>query len=80
MTCKDYKFYGKHTVGDTTKYVVWAELYSSTDPAELPTNAVGIEGFPQCYPLADVEFEVGSYIYVVSNQKIYVANESHIFV
>lgn len=81
MTCANYK--QKRSFidsNDCTKYVVYAELYSTNDPLTLPTNAVGITGFPQNLPAQDVVFEPSSYIYSVATGKIYLADESGTFV
>ena len=80
MTCKDYKYKRKYLDNGTMKYVIFAELYSTDDPSTLPTNAVGIKGFPENYPAADVEFEAGSYIYSVATGKVWIANEANTFI
>lgn len=80
MTCKDYKYSRKETSGQDTTYVIFAELYSSTDPSPLPVNAVGIEGFPANYPAEKVKFEAGSYIYSVSSGNVWMADETGTFI
>ena len=80
MVCTNYKFGYNKVSNDTTKSIVFVELYATNTPNPLPTNAVGIEGFPDNFDRENVQFEAGSTLYVVSTKKAYIADETGTFV
>lgn len=41
------------------KRITDCELIASTTPNILPTNALGIEGFPKSYDLTSIQFAAG---------------------
>ena len=80
IVCKDYSTFYTTVESDTTIYHVFCSLYSADVPSPLPTNAVGIENFPQNFPLTDVRFGAGSTLYCVNTGAIYVADDTGEFV
>lgn len=77
MFCLNYKDL-KRDAND--KNVVFAELYSTSVPSPLPTDATNINNFPANYDPSNVVFAPGSTLYVVSTGDVYIANEAGTFV
>jgi hypothetical protein len=80
MVCINYKFGYNKEVQQVQKSIVYVELYCTDTPNPLPTNAVGVEGFPDNFDRANVVFEAGSTLYVVNTKKVYIADETGTFV
>ena len=79
MTLRNYCEKQIITTGDETKFIIDCELISTDLTEGLPTNAMGITGFPACYPADKVQFGAGSILYVVSTGDIYMADETGTF-
>ena len=80
IVCTNYRFGYNKVVNDVNKSVIMVELYTGSTPSPLPTDAVGIEGFPDSFDRANVMFEAGSTLYVVDSAKVYVADDTGTFV
>lgn len=76
IVCKDFQnnFYTK-TENDETVYVVFCGLYTGSVPSPLPTNAVGIENFPQNFDPTKVQFGAGSTLFCADTGAIYIADD-----
>ena len=80
MFCKDYRFCLTKEVNDDVIYLVWAEIYCDDAPSPLPTDATGIENFPQNFDPTKVQFAPGSVLYAVTTGDVYMANSQGEFI
>ena len=76
IICKDYKNGYTNIENGKKVYYVFAELYTGAVPDTMPTNAVGIENFPQNFPLEDVKFAAGSTLYCANTTDVYLTDDN----
>ena len=79
IVCKNYKVGYTTVENDTVLYWVFVELYTGATPSTLPQNAVGIENFPQNFPLENTRFAAGSTLFCADAGTVYVTNDSGIW-
>lgn len=79
IVCKNYQDGYTSVENETTLYWVFAELYTGATPSTLPTNAVGIENFPQNYVLENVRFAAGSTLFCADSGVVYITNDEGIW-
>ena len=79
VVCKNYKYgYTKEENNEIFTYI-FVELYTGTTPSTLPTNAVGIENFPQNYTADNVKFAAGSTLYCATSGDIFITDENGVW-